>query len=69
MPGSLPGYGYQWWALPHRSTGIHHGAFLAGGALGQYIYVNPTEPVVVAIQNAWHQHRDSDARAPQLRAA
>src|SRR5262249_22232899 len=61
MPNSLAGYGYQWWALPPRPTGVHRGAFLAGGAFGQFIYVNPTEQVVVAIQSAWGQHQDSDA--------
>ena len=60
MPGSPAGYGYQWWALP---TGIHRGAFFALGAFGQYIYVNPTEQVVAAIQSAWRQHQDSDAEA------
>jgi CubicO group peptidase (beta-lactamase class C family) len=39
-------------ALPPRPTGIHRGAFSAGGAFGQYIYVNPTEQVVAAIQSA-----------------
>jgi CubicO group peptidase (beta-lactamase class C family) len=63
LPGSLAGYGYQWWALPPKPTGIHRGAFLAGGAFGQYIYVNPTEQVVVAIQSAWRRHQDSDAEA------
>src|SRR5262245_2385524 len=63
MPGSLAGYGYQWWALPHRPTGIHRGAFLAVGAFGQYIYVNPTEQVAAAIQSAWRQHQDTDAEA------
>ena len=61
MPGSPAGYGYQWWALPHLPTGIHAGAFLAIGAFGQYIYVNPAEQVVVAIQSAWRQHQDSEA--------
>ena len=61
MPGSRAGYGYQWWALPHGPTGVHAGAFLAIGAFGQYIYVNPAEQVVIAIQSAWRQHQDSDA--------
>ena len=62
--GSCPaplGYGYQWWVLPHGPTGIHAGAFVAIGAFGQYIYVNPAEQVVAAIQSAWRQHHDSDA--------
>ena len=63
MPGSPAGYGYQWWALPRLRTGIHAGAFLALGAFGQKIYVNPTEQVVVAIQSAWRQHQDSEADA------
>jgi CubicO group peptidase (beta-lactamase class C family) len=63
MPGSHAGYGYQWWALPHAPTGIHRGAFSAIGAFGQYIYVNPTERVVVAIQSDWPQHHDAEAAA------
>ena len=63
MPGSLAGYGYQWWALPHVPTGIHAGAFLAIGAFGQYVYVNPAEQVVIAIQSGWRQHQDGDAEA------
>ena len=63
MPGSPAGYGYQWWALPHAPTGIHRGAFSAIGAFGQYIYVNPTERVVVAIQSDWPQHQDAEADA------
>ena len=63
MPGSPAGYGYQWWALPHGPTGIHRGAFSAIGAFGQYIYVNPTERVVVAIQSDWPQDHDAEAAA------
>ena len=59
MPGSRAGYGYQWWALPHGPTGVHAGAFVASGSFGQYIYVNPAEQVVIAIQSAWRQHHDS----------
>ncbi len=63
MPGSAAGYGYQWWALPHAPTGIHAGAFVAIGAFGQYIYINPAEQLVVAIQSAWGQHQDNKAEA------
>jgi CubicO group peptidase (beta-lactamase class C family) len=62
-PGSPAGYGYQWWALPHGPTGIHAGAFFSGGAFGQYVYVNPAEQVVIAIQSAWPRHQDGDAEA------
>ena len=42
---------------------LARGAFLAAGARGQYIYVHPTEQVVVAIQSAWRHHDDTDAEA------
>lgn len=65
MPGSPAGYGYHWWALPGApfADGLHTGTFLALGAFGQRIYVNPTEQVVVVIQSAWRQPGDSDAEA------
>jgi len=61
MPGSPAGYGYHWWAVPHLPGGVNNGAFSANGAFGQFIFINPTEQVVVAIQSAWRQHHDSDA--------
>jgi CubicO group peptidase (beta-lactamase class C family) len=63
MPGSPAGYGYQWWSLPGApyAGGLHAGAFLALGAYGQRIYVNPTERLVAVIQSAWRQPQDSDA--------
>ena len=67
MPGSPAGYGYHWWALPHLPTGIHAGAFVALGAYGQFIYVNPAAQVVIAIQSAWRQSHDSDADAETFR--
>lgn len=63
VPGSPFGYGYHWWALPHGPTGIHAGAFFAGGSYGQYIYIHPAAGIVAAIQSAWRQHPDIDARA------
>ena len=65
MPGSPAGYGYHWWALPGApfAGGLHAGAFLALGAFGQRIYINPTEQVVAVIQSAWRQPSDSDAEA------
>ena len=63
VPGSPFGYGYQWWALPHGPTGIHAGAFFAGGSFGQYIYIHPAARIVAVIQSAWRQHPDVDARA------
>ena len=67
MPGSPAGYCYHWWAPSHLPTGIHAGAFVALGAYGQYIYINPAEQVVVAIQGAWRQSRDSDADTETFR--
>ena len=59
-PGDPGGYGYHWWATA-PVPGIHSGVFSAIGAYGQYIYVNPAEQVVVAIQSAWRQPKDSEA--------
>jgi CubicO group peptidase (beta-lactamase class C family) len=65
MAGSPAGYGYQWWALPGApfAGGLHAGAFLALGAFGQRIYINPAEQVVAVIQSAWRRPSDSDAEA------
>src|ERR1700680_1409448 len=41
--------------------GVNNGAFSARGAFGQFIFVNPTEQVVIAIQSAWRQPPASDA--------
>lgn len=65
MTGSPAGYGYHWWALPGApfAAGLHAGAFVALGAFGQRIYINPAEQVVAVIQSAWRQPSDSDAEA------
>ena len=65
MDGSPAGYGYHWWALPGApfADGLHAGAFLALGAFGQRIYINPGEQLVAVIQSAWRQPADSDAEA------
>lgn len=60
-PGDPTGYGYQWWAVAPLPGGVNNGAFSANGAHGQFIFVNPAEQVVVAIQSAWRQPHDSDA--------
>ena len=63
MPGSPAGYGYHWWALPGAPyrDGIHAGAFLALGAFGQRIYVNPAQRLVIVVQSAWRQSHDAEA--------
>ena len=59
-PGDPSGYGYHWWVTP-PVPGVHNGVFSANGAYGQLIYINPREQVVVAIQSAWREPKDSDA--------
>jgi CubicO group peptidase (beta-lactamase class C family) len=61
MRGSPAGYGYHWWVVPPLPGGVNNGAFSARGNYGQFIFVNPTEQVVIAIQSAWRQPQDSDA--------
>jgi CubicO group peptidase (beta-lactamase class C family) len=61
MPGSRAGYGYHWWVVPPLPGSVNNGAFSARGAFGQFIFVNPTEQVVIAIQSAWRQPDDSEA--------
>lgn len=65
MAGSPAGYGYHWWSLPGApfAGGLHAGAFLALGAFGQRIYINPAERVVAVIQSAWREPSDIDAEA------
>ena len=47
--------------VPPLPGGVNNGAFSANGAFGQFIFVNPTEQVVIAIQSAWRQPQDRDA--------
>jgi CubicO group peptidase (beta-lactamase class C family) len=61
MPDSPAGYGYHWWVVPPLPGGVNNGAFSANGVFGQFIFVNPTEQVVIAVQSAWRQPHDSDA--------
>jgi hypothetical protein len=60
---TTPGYGYHWWAVGPLPEGVNNGAFTALGGYGQFIFINPTEHVVVVIQSAWRQLHDSDAVA------
>lgn len=55
------GYGYQWWSFPSGEYALpmHDNAFTAEGIFGQFIYINPTENVVVVIWSAWPQAWDS----------
>ena len=44
-------YGYLWWPLPAGDS-IHAGAFEARGIFGQYIYINPSERLVIVVLSA-----------------
>jgi hypothetical protein len=52
----LLGYGYQWWLPPEAAPG----EFFAIGVYGQYIYINSTENVVIAVNAADRKFRDND---------
>ncbi len=46
--GTPLGYGYQWWTFAD-------GGFEAQGIHGQFVYVNPSENLVIAMTSAWKQ--------------
>lgn len=54
--GGIP-YGFMWWTPEPDVDGTipaeHHGAFLAAGIFGQFLYVNPHEQVVIVQLGAW----------------
>ena len=52
-PGKI-GYGYQWWV----PIGADEGEFFGRGIYGQYIYVNRSRGVVIAVNSADRQFRD-----------
>ncbi|QYK43659.1 MAG: beta-lactamase family protein [Paracoccaceae bacterium] len=58
-PGEM-GYGYQWWIPP----GAEPGEFQAQGIYGQYVYVNRSAGVVIAVNAA-----DRGFREPGVEAA
>ncbi len=57
-PSSGRGYGYQWWTY-------EGGAFMADGAFGQTIYVDPSTHLVIARtsvwENAWDEKMDLES--------
>ncbi len=60
-PGSPVGYGYQWWCIP----GPQH-RYSAEGIHGQFVFVDPTTKVVVAVLSAWPEAWDEDKAAEAL---
>lgn len=61
-PGKLQ-YGYQWW-MP---SDAREGEFLARGVYGQYVYVDKTSGVVIAVNGADKQFREDGAFDDSLR--
>jgi CubicO group peptidase (beta-lactamase class C family) len=55
-PGYPLGYQYQWWVLPTGPDEI--GGFEAQGIYGQFLYVNPTEQVVIVVASVWPKPLD-----------
>ena len=49
--GRLVDYGYMWWPMASGDP-VHQGAFAAGGAFGQFMYINPRDKVVIVVLSA-----------------
>jgi CubicO group peptidase (beta-lactamase class C family) len=52
------GYGFQWWLPPEAQVG----EFFAIGVYGQYIYVNQSESVVIAVNAANRAFSEGDGK-------
>ena len=46
---NLKYYGYQWWL-----DGPEYESFYADGIFGQFIWIDPSSKIVVAMQSVWH---------------
>jgi hypothetical protein len=51
ISGKSVDYGYMWWPTP-KGDPIHAGSFSARGIFGQFIYINPTEKLVIVVLSA-----------------
>lgn len=49
--GKPVNYGYQWWPLP-KGDAIQAGAVAGRGIFGQFLYVNPSEKLVIVVLSA-----------------
>jgi CubicO group peptidase (beta-lactamase class C family) len=49
--GKSVDYGYMWWPTP-KGDPVHAGSFCARGIFGQFIYINPTEKLVIVVLSA-----------------
>jgi CubicO group peptidase (beta-lactamase class C family) len=61
VQGKLIDYGYLFWLVPSDSGVLHQGAFKARGIFGQYLYVNPTQNLVVAAFSARPKPNTADS--------
>lgn len=52
------GYGYQWW-IPENQPADGRGDFSAIGIYGQFVYVNPSERVVIAKTSAYEDYNET----------
>lgn len=52
--------------MPPLPGGVNNGDFSANGIFGRFIFVDPTEQVVVAIQSAWRPRYDRAAEAENV---
>ena len=57
-PGYPLGYQYQWWVLPATMGELR--GFEAVGIHGQFVYVNATEDVVIAMTSVWPKAWDDE---------
>jgi CubicO group peptidase (beta-lactamase class C family) len=53
-------YGYMWWHVPAPKDSDHQPGFAARGIFGQYIYINPSENVVLVVWSARAKPRHSE---------
>jgi CubicO group peptidase (beta-lactamase class C family) len=58
MADAVLGYGYQWWLPPEAANG----EYFAIGIYGQYIYIDTTRKVVIAINSADRNFKDGDGQ-------
>ena len=61
VQGKLIDYGYLFWLVPSDSGVLHQGAFKARGIFGQYLYVNPSQNLVVAAFSARPKPNTADS--------
>ena len=61
VQGKLIDYGYLFWLVPSDKGTLHQGAFKARGIFGQYLYVNPSQNLVVAAFSARPKPNTADS--------